>query len=76
MTLRHPAQLTTLTDSGDTTALWQGGLTRWSGGMTNAPVIDVDGLSLSYGDFEAVRDVSFEVRPGELYALLGTNGAG
>lgn len=44
--------------------------------MTNAAVIDVDGLSLSYGDFEAVKNISFEVRSGELYALLGTNGAG
>ncbi|EXG81216.1 ABC transporter ATP-binding protein [Cryptosporangium arvum] len=39
-------------------------------------VIEVEALNLSYGDFHAVRDVSFEVRSGELYALLGTNGAG
>ncbi|MET7834661.1 ABC transporter ATP-binding protein [Micromonospora sediminicola] len=44
--------------------------------MPTTPVIDVDRLNLSYGDFHAVRDLSFEVRPGELYALLGTNGAG
>lgn len=41
-----------------------------------SPVIEVDHLTVTYGDFEAVRDVSFHVRPGELYALLGTNGAG
>jgi len=28
------------------------------------------------GDVHAVRDVSFEVRPGEIYGLLGPNGAG
>ncbi|MFD6342273.1 MULTISPECIES: ABC transporter ATP-binding protein [unclassified Streptomyces] len=44
--------------------------------MTSTPVIDVDHLNLSYGDFHAVKDLSFQVRKGELYALLGTNGAG
>ncbi len=39
-------------------------------------VIDVENLNLRYGDFQAVRDLSFQVRQGELYALLGTNGAG
>ena len=42
----------------------------------STPVIEVEKLNLRYGDFPAVRDLSFEVRPGELYALLGTNGAG
>ncbi|WP_328340448.1 ABC transporter ATP-binding protein [Micromonospora sp. NBC_00421] len=44
--------------------------------MSTSPVIEVDRLNLTYGDFHAVRDLSFEVQPGELYALLGTNGAG
>ncbi len=44
--------------------------------MSSTPVIDVERLNLSYGDFHAVRDLSFQVRRGELYALLGTNGAG
>ncbi|SBT38876.1 ABC transporter ATP-binding protein [Micromonospora auratinigra] len=44
--------------------------------MSTSPVIDVDRLNLTYGDYHAVKDLSFEVRPGELYALLGTNGAG
>jgi ABC-2 type transport system ATP-binding protein len=44
--------------------------------MPASPVVDVEGLTVTYGDFAAVRDVSFHVRPGELYALLGTNGAG
>lgn len=39
-------------------------------------VIDVDRLGVRYGDFEAVKDLSFHVERGELYALLGTNGAG
>ncbi|MEU0492797.1 ABC transporter ATP-binding protein [Nocardiopsis sp. NPDC006139] len=39
-------------------------------------VIDVQSLNMKYGDFHAVKDLSFQVRRGELYALLGTNGAG
>jgi ABC-2 type transport system ATP-binding protein len=40
------------------------------------PVIDVDRLNITYGDFHAVKDLSFQVGRGEFYALLGTNGAG
>ncbi|EMD26832.1 ABC transporter ATP-binding protein [Amycolatopsis azurea DSM 43854] len=39
-------------------------------------MIDVDRLNLKYGDFHAVKDLSFQVGRGEFYALLGTNGAG
>ncbi|MGW6854036.1 ABC transporter ATP-binding protein [Streptomyces virginiae] len=40
-------------------------------------VIEVDGLRRGYaGGFEAVRGVSFSVARGEIFALLGTNGAG
>ena len=44
--------------------------------MSTTPVIDVDRLTLTYGGFPAVQDLSFQVARGELYALLGTNGAG
>ncbi|MGV9773981.1 ABC transporter ATP-binding protein [Streptosporangium sp. NPDC003464] len=39
-------------------------------------VIEVGGLRQKYGDFEAVRGVSFTVAKGEIFGLLGTNGAG
>ncbi len=39
-------------------------------------MIEVTKLSKSYGKVEAVREVSFAVRPGEIYGLLGPNGAG
>jgi len=38
--------------------------------------IAVDGLRKSYGDVQAVDGVSFEVGEGEVYGLLGRNGAG
>jgi ABC-2 type transport system ATP-binding protein len=40
------------------------------------PAIKVENLSFSYGDIEAVKDVSFEVMPGEILGFLGPNGAG
>jgi ABC-2 type transport system ATP-binding protein len=40
------------------------------------PAIDVQDLRKSYGEFEAIRGISFAVRPGEVFGLLGPNGAG
>jgi ABC-2 type transport system ATP-binding protein len=42
----------------------------------DAPVLEVDGLSKSFGERIALRDVSLDVRSGELLAVLGPNGAG
>ena len=39
-------------------------------------MIEVEGLTKLYGDFAAVRGLSFRVRPGELLGLVGPNGAG
>jgi ABC-2 type transport system ATP-binding protein len=39
-------------------------------------MIRVCNLVKTFGDFTAVRDISFEVRAGEIFAFLGPNGAG
>ena len=42
----------------------------------SAPLLTVSDLRKSFGGVEAVRGVSFDVRPGQLVALIGSNGAG
>ena len=39
-------------------------------------IIEVSNLSKSFGDFMAVKYISFEVRQGEVFGFLGPNGAG
>ena len=40
------------------------------------PAIAVENIVKKYGDFEAVKGVSFAVAEGEIFGLLGPNGAG
>jgi ABC-2 type transport system ATP-binding protein len=39
-------------------------------------IIEVNNLIKKYGDFEAVKGISFDVSQGEIFGLLGPNGAG
>ncbi|MDP5338054.1 MAG: ABC transporter ATP-binding protein [Nodularia sp. (in: cyanobacteria)] len=41
-----------------------------------APAVLIENLQKSYGAVVAVKDVSFQVEPGEIFGLLGPNGAG
>ena len=40
------------------------------------PLLDVDGISLSFKGIKAITDVSFQVGTEELFAIIGPNGAG
>ena len=41
-----------------------------------APVLALEKVTKSFGPVQALQDVDFEVRPGEVVALVGDNGAG
>jgi ABC-2 type transport system ATP-binding protein len=41
-----------------------------------APAVFIENLKKRYGTVEAVKDVSFQIQPGEIFGLLGPNGAG
>src|ERR1700748_1817359 len=44
--------------------------------MAKTAIITVNNLVKHYGNFEAVKGISFEVYEGEVFGLLGPNGAG
>ncbi len=44
--------------------------------MNNNTIISVQNLVKNYGNFEAVKGISFDVEEGEIFGLLGPNGAG
>src|SRR5256714_11209645 len=44
--------------------------------MADAPTLELRGVSKSFGAVQALSEVDFEVRDGEVMALVGDNGAG
>jgi branched-chain amino acid transport system ATP-binding protein len=44
--------------------------------MAGGVLLDVRGLSLSFGGIDALRDVTYQMKEGELFAVIGPNGAG
>jgi ABC-2 type transport system ATP-binding protein len=49
---------------------------RRKGGLSVPLILTVHGLTKNYGDFSAVKAISFDIREGEIFSLLGPNGAG
>jgi branched-chain amino acid transport system ATP-binding protein len=44
--------------------------------MTNAPRLEIEGLTKRFGGLVAVRDIGFDIRGGEILGLIGPNGSG
>ncbi|MGW3121293.1 ABC transporter ATP-binding protein [Streptomyces sp. NPDC001107] len=44
--------------------------------MHDTPGLDIQALTKRYGDHRALNEMSFEVRPGEVFGFVGSNGAG
>src|SRR3954468_3107250 len=44
--------------------------------MTDTPTLQMKGISKSFGSVQALTEVDFEVKAGEVMALVGDNGAG
>ena len=44
--------------------------------MTDTPVLELSGVSKSFGAVQALYEVDFHVAPGQVMALVGDNGAG
>jgi len=42
----------------------------------NRPLLDVEGIGISFGGLKAVQKFSVQLEPGSLYGLIGPNGAG
>lgn len=40
------------------------------------PVLSLDSISVNYGDFRAIKEISLDIFKGEIHAIVGEHGAG
>ena len=66
LVFKRPASSTSALDGGEAGALER----------VRPQTLTVDGLTVRYGGVNAVTDVGFTVRPGQIVGLIGPNGAG
>ena len=45
-------------------------------GETGMTGLEIDSISKRFGDVVALHEMTFDVRPGELFGFVGSNGAG
>ena len=44
--------------------------------VNTEPIIRVEDVTVAYGDFVVMKDINFEVQPGEVFIILGGSGCG
>ena len=49
---------------------------RWEDNMNDRYVLEMKGISKSFGATQALDNINFQLKKGEVHALLGENGAG
>src|SRR5690606_14473262 len=48
----------------------------FTGDRMPLPILEAHHLVKQYGDFAAVKGITFDIKEGEIFSLLGPNGAG
>jgi branched-chain amino acid transport system ATP-binding protein/branched-chain amino acid transport system permease protein len=72
----QPTRVVMAADSVAPAPTFAPGPVRTASPASAAVLLDVRGLSKSFGGLKAVQDVSFSVREGEILGIIGPNGAG